>query len=159
MDQNELPLDTHHRGVPSGVPKIIQCLWYIRSKPCTYLSLRLTLSRNRPKRASTSPMSPRGTIGCVQNISCPWHIQYKWCTYHASRLKLSPNRPKWASTWPTSPRSTTGCAQNDFWAYGMFGANHAHILRRDWYYPQIDWNELPLDLRHLEVPSGVPKAI
>jgi hypothetical protein len=27
------------------------------------------------------------------------------------------------------------------------------------HYPQTEWNELSLDLRHLEVPSGVPKAI
>ena len=32
---------------------------------------------------------------------------------------------------PASPRSTIRWVQNDFRAYGMFGANHAHILRQD----------------------------
>jgi hypothetical protein len=47
------------------------------------------------------------------------------------RLTPSLNWPKGASTWPMSCRSTIGCIQNDFPAYGMFGANHAPILRSD----------------------------
>jgi hypothetical protein len=66
----------------------------------------------------------------------------------------SPNRLKWDSTWPTSPRSSIGCVQNDLRAYGMFGANHAPILRQDYHYLQTDRNELPLEPCHLGVPSG-----
>jgi hypothetical protein len=62
------------------------------------------------------PMSHRRSIGCI---------------YLASRLALSPNRPKRASNWASSPRSTIGCVWNDFRACGMFGANHALILRQD----------------------------
>jgi hypothetical protein len=132
MDQNKLPLDKHYLGVPSGVPKAISKPVVDSSQPCTYLAPRLT---------------------------------------------LSPNRPKWATTSPTSPRSTIGCVQNDFQANSRFGANRAPIgaetntiskriktsfhliLRRDWHYLQIVWNDLPLDLRHLGVPYGVPNSI
>jgi hypothetical protein len=44
------------------------------------------------------------------------------------------NISKWnerASAWPTSPRSSTRCTQNGFWAYCMFSANRAPILRLD----------------------------
>jgi hypothetical protein len=34
-----------------------------------------------------------------------------------------------------------------------------YILHRVWYYLQTDRNELPLDQRQLEVPSGVPEKI
>ena len=48
-------------------PKWLPSLWYIRSKPCTYLASRLALCPNRPKHGSTWSSSPRSTIGCVQN--------------------------------------------------------------------------------------------
>jgi hypothetical protein len=47
--------------------KRFPCPWYIRRKLFTYLAPRLTLSPNRPKRASTWHTSPRSTIGCAQN--------------------------------------------------------------------------------------------
>ena len=56
-----------------------------------------------------------------------------------------------------SPRSSIRCVQNDFQANGMFGANRAPILHRHWL--PIDRNEIPLDPRHLGVPSGVSKTI
>jgi hypothetical protein len=87
------------------------------------------------------------------------YIQRKPCTYVVSRLTLSPNRLKWASTQPKSPRCTIGCAQNVFHARGTFNANCAPILHRDQYYLQTNWNELPFDQRHIEVPSGVPEKI
>jgi hypothetical protein len=40
----------------------------------------------------------------------------------------------------------------------MFGANRAPILRQD-YHLQMDKTELPLELHHLGVPSGVSKMI
>jgi hypothetical protein len=60
-----------------------------------------------------------------------WYVRRKPCTYLASGLALSPNGPKWDSTWPTSPRSFIGCVWNNFWAYGMFGANRAPVVRQD----------------------------
>jgi hypothetical protein len=48
-------------------PKWYLSLWYIRHKLCIYFELRLALSLNRPKWASTSASSPRSTIGYVPN--------------------------------------------------------------------------------------------
>ena len=48
---------------------------------------------------------------------------------------------------------------NDFRAYGTFDANHVVILRQDYHYLQTDRNELPLELRHLGVPSDTSKTI
>jgi hypothetical protein len=41
--------------------------WYFRCKPCTNLVLGLSLSPNKPKRASSWASSPRSTFLCVQN--------------------------------------------------------------------------------------------
>jgi hypothetical protein len=48
-------------------PKRFLSLWYVWRKPCTYVAPTQTLSPNRPKWDSTWPMSPRSSIGCVQN--------------------------------------------------------------------------------------------
>jgi hypothetical protein len=48
-------------------PKWIPSLLRVRLKLCSYLASRLTLSPNRPKRASIWPTSPRSSIGCTQN--------------------------------------------------------------------------------------------
>jgi hypothetical protein len=78
--------------------KRFSCLWYIRRKLCTYctyLALRLTLSPNGPKWASTWPTSPRSTIACIQNdFQAYGMFGAKPCTYLALRLTLSPNRLK-----------------------------------------------------------------
>jgi hypothetical protein len=92
-------------------------------------------------------------------ISMPMVCSAQTMRLSSIELTLSLNGPKWVLTWPTSRRITIGCAQNDFWDYGTFRANCAPILCRDKYYLQIDSNELPFDLRHLGVPSGVPKVI
>jgi hypothetical protein len=41
----------------------------------------------------------------------------------------------------------------------MFCANHAAILHQVQHYLQSDWIVLPLEPRHLGVPSGAPKTI
>jgi hypothetical protein len=48
---------------------------------------------------------------------------------------------------------------NNFWAYGMYGANHAPIMHRNQHYLQKDQKEILYDPRHLGVPSGVSKII
>jgi hypothetical protein len=82
-------------------------------------------------------------------------------TVHLScvRLTLSPNWPKWASTWPMSTRTTVRCTQKDFHVCGTFGTNHAPVLCRDQHYLQTDPNGLPIDPRHVGVPSGASKMI
>jgi hypothetical protein len=87
------------------------------------------------------------------------YVRRKPCTYLASRLAQSPNRLNRASTWASSPRSTIGCVQNNFWAYGTVGANCATILCQNYHYLQTEWNDHPLEPRHLGVPSGAPKTI
>jgi hypothetical protein len=41
----------------------------------------------------------------------------------------------------------------------MFGANRAPILRQDKHYLQTEWNEHPLEPRHLGVPSCASRTI
>jgi hypothetical protein len=106
-------------------PKRFLRLWYIQRKPCTYLALRIALSPNEPKRASTWASSPRSTIRCVQNDFWGYGMFGK---NRALILTLSLNGPKWDFTWPTSPRYSIGCVQNDFWAYGKFSANPCTYL-------------------------------
>jgi hypothetical protein len=48
-------------------PKQFMSQWYIWYKPCTYLALTLTPSPKELKQDSTWPMSPRSSIGCIQN--------------------------------------------------------------------------------------------
>jgi hypothetical protein len=74
-------------------------------------------------------------------------------------LTLSQNRSKRDSTWLTSPRSSIGCLQYYFRAYGMFDANYALILHQEYHYRQTDRTELPLEPRHLGVPSSASKMI
>jgi hypothetical protein len=47
-------------------PKWFPCPWYFQHKPYTYLTLRLTLSPNGLKWASTWHTLLRSTIGCAQ---------------------------------------------------------------------------------------------
>jgi hypothetical protein len=103
--------------------------------------------------------SPRSSIVCPRWFLSIWNVRHKPRTYIVSRLALSPNELKRASTWASSPRSTIGCIQNDFWAYGMFSAHRAPILRQDLHHLQTEQNELRLEPHHLGVPSGASKSI
>jgi len=67
MDLNAFLLDPRHLGVPSNVSKMISEPMVRLAQTVHYLALRLTLSPNRLKRASTRPLSPRSTIGCAQS--------------------------------------------------------------------------------------------
>jgi hypothetical protein len=58
-----------------------------------------------------------------------------------------------------SHRSSIGCVQKDFRTYGTFGENHAPILHQDYHCLQTNRNQLPLEHRHLGVPSGASKMI
>jgi len=67
MDLNKLLHDPCHLGVPSNASKMISEPMVRLAQTVHYLALRLTLSPNRLKRASTRPLSPRSTIGCAQS--------------------------------------------------------------------------------------------
>jgi hypothetical protein len=130
--------------------------WYVRHKPCTYLASRFALSPNRPKWPCTRASSPRRIVGCIQ---IDFHFWCKPCTYFPLTLTSSPNGLKQDLTWPTTPRNSMGCIKNYFRAYGTFGINNAPNLRQDYHYLQTDQNKLPLETRHLWVPSGESKMI
>ena len=66
IDQNEIPHDPRHLGVPSGVSKIISEHMVCLEQTTYYLASRLALSPNGPKQDSTRPTSPRSSISCVQ---------------------------------------------------------------------------------------------
>jgi hypothetical protein len=96
---------------------------------------------------------------CPKWFPCPWYIRCKPCTYLALRLTQSPNGPKWGSTWHMSPRSTNGSAQNDLHARGTFGRKpNTYLAPRLTLSPNgLKW--VPLDPRHLGVPSSASKMI
>jgi hypothetical protein len=86
-------------------------LWYVRRKLCTDLAIRLALSPNGPKWASTWASSSSNFIGCIQNNFLaygtfvePVHLS---CTYTNTvskqteiRFEFHPVRPKqFLSLW------------------------------------------------------------
>jgi hypothetical protein len=160
MDWNKLPLEHHHLGVPLGVSKMIY-------DPIVHLVQTVHLSCSDTNIVSKW-IETRFHISHVTSefhwvrqkwFPSLWYVRRKPYTYLASRLVLSPNLSKQASTWASSPRSTIRCVQNYYWAYGTLGANHAPILSQDLHYLQTDWNELPLEPRHLGELLGVSKMI
>jgi hypothetical protein len=160
MDRNEILHDPHHLGVPSGVSKML-------SKPmvCSAQTVHLSYVNISAISKRTESSFHMSLVTLEYHRVCPKRFlsqRYVWrksCTYLASRLPLSPNKLRRASTWPSSTGSTIGCVQNDFWAYEMFGANHAPILRQGYHYLQMDGIELPHEPRHLGVPPGLSKTI
>jgi hypothetical protein len=129
-DQNEIPHDPRHLGVPSSVSKTI-------SKPMGHSTQTVHIScvkiSSISKRTKTSVLlsllSDQDLRVHPKQFMSLWYVWRKPYTYVAMTLTPSPNGPKRDSRWPTSPRSSIGCVKNDFWAYGTFGANHAPILR------------------------------
>jgi hypothetical protein len=108
------------------------------------------------------PLKPRHLgvpSGASKQFLSLWYVWCKPCTYLAPILTSSPNGLRQDLTWPTSSRSSIGCVQNDFRSYGMLSTNHAPILCQYLHYLKMDWNELPLEPRHLGVSSGGSKMI
>jgi hypothetical protein len=110
-DKNELPLERHHLGEPSGASKTIY-------EPMVHLAQTVHLSctdtNTISKRTETRFHTTHVTRVRPEWFRSLWYIQHKPCNDLASRLALSLNRPKRASSCATSPRSTIGCIQNDF---------------------------------------------
>jgi hypothetical protein len=84
-----------------------------------------------------------------------WYVWCKLSTNLAATLTLYENRSKRDSTWPTSPRSFIRCLQYYFRAYSTFDTNRAPIL----HYLKTNRTEIPLEPRHLGVPSSASKMI
>jgi hypothetical protein len=131
------------KAYPQVCPKRFQSLWYIRHKSCTYLTLRLVLSKQIETSFHFTNFTLKYHWVCLKRFPhtwyirrpkqflCPWYIHRKPCTYHVSRQTQSSNGSKRASISPTWSRSSIGCTQNDFCAHGTFGANPAPILHLD----------------------------
>jgi hypothetical protein len=76
---------TSRRSIIGVHPKWFPSLWYAQRKTCTYLALRLTLSLDRPKWASTWPTSPWSWI--AQNDLQAWGTMAQ--TLHLSCTKIN----------------------------------------------------------------------
>jgi hypothetical protein len=132
MDQNEIPHDPRHLGVPSGASKMISeavvCLAQTVHLSCVKIST--TFERSESILHLNLITKEYHQVRPKWFLSL-WYIRCKPCTYLASRFAVSPNELNQTSTWASSPRSTIRYVQNDFWAYGTFGANLAPILHQD----------------------------
>ena len=108
------------------------------------------------------PLEPHHLVvpsGMTKTISEPMVCLVQTTHLSCTDANTTSKRKEERFTWPTSPRSSIGCCQNDFLAYGTFDANRVPIWRQDYHYLQTYWNELPLEPRHLVLPSGVTKMI
>ena len=113
-------------------------LRYVSLKSCTYLVSRFATSKRTKTSFHLSLVTTEYHWVRPKRYLSLWYVWRKSFTYLAPKLTLSPNGPKQDSTWPMLPMSPITCVENIFWAYGMFNANHATILRLDSHYLQID---------------------
>ena len=98
MDQNELPLEPCHLGVPSGVSKTISEAMVRSCKPCTYLASRLHYLQMDQNELPLDPRHLGVPSAASKTISEPWYVWRKPCTDLAPTITLSPNGPKRDST-------------------------------------------------------------
>jgi hypothetical protein len=156
MDQNKIPCDPHHLGVPSGVSKMISdpmvCLTETMHLCCTDGN---SISKQTKTRFHMTLVTQEFHRVRPKWFFSPWYIWRKPYTYLASRLALSPNRPKWAS----SPKSSIRCIQNDFSPYGTFDMNRVPILHQHELHLQMDQNNIPHEPRQPGVSSGASDTI
>jgi hypothetical protein len=126
----ELPLEPHHLGVPYGASKMISELMVHLGKLCTDYASRLALSPNGPSFHLSLVTSEYHRVRPNRFLS-QWYVWCKVCTYLAPTLTSS----KWKkSEIPHDPRHQgvpSGASKMVLWAYGMFDADHAPILRQD----------------------------
>jgi hypothetical protein len=113
-NRNELSLQPHHRGVPSGASKtIFEPL--VRLAQTVHLSCTDTNTVSKRKvRFHMTRVTKEFHRVCPKWCPSLWYVRCKPCNYLASRLALSPNGPKRAFTCASSPWSTISWVQNDF---------------------------------------------
>jgi hypothetical protein len=87
MDQNTIPHDPRHLGLPSGASKTISELVVRSAQTMPYLASRLAISLNDLDRASTWASSPRVPSGASKSISEP--VVRLAQTVHPSCVKIS----------------------------------------------------------------------
>jgi hypothetical protein len=92
-DQYGLQTNQHHLGVPLGQPKKFPCMWYIRCKPYTYLTPRLTLSKQTQTSFHLTHVTKEYHRVCPKLFLSLWYVLRKSCTFLVLRLTLSPKEP------------------------------------------------------------------
>ena len=110
MDRNEIPLETHHQGVPLGASKMISKLMVhlaqILHLSCTDTN---TVSKWTETRFHMTHVTKEFHQVRTKWFLSLWYVRHKLRTYLVPILALSPNRPNRASTWASSPRYHQVC--------------------------------------------------
>jgi hypothetical protein len=106
-------------------------LWYVQRKPCSYLMPWLAVSKMDQNKHPLEPRHLGVSSGASKIIFEPMVRLAQSMHLSCTDTTMSLNGLKRDSSWPTSPRGSIGCAHNNLWAYSMFDANHAPILRQD----------------------------
>ena len=159
MDRNEIPHDPRHLGVPLRASKMTSDPMVCSVQTVQLSCIKITISLNGPKEASSWLTSPRSSIGFIQTdfcaygtfsanrapILCQDYTIFKWAktSYHLSFVTLEYHQvhPKWfMCLWYVRCKPCT------------YLASRLHYLR-------MDWNELPLETHRLGLRSGASKRI
>jgi hypothetical protein len=83
-DQNKIPLDPCHIGVPSVASKWFMSQW-------TFSTNRAHISKWTETSFHLTNVTKKYHRVCLRRFPCPWFIWHKPYTYLASSLTLSPN--------------------------------------------------------------------
>jgi len=109
-------------------PKWFPRLWCIRRKLCTYLALKLTISKTNRSKIPYETRHLGVPLGASKFFSK--HMVCSLQIMHLSCIKISTISKTDQTELPLEPLhwSTDKCFQNGFLDYGALGANHEHIL-------------------------------
>jgi hypothetical protein len=112
MNRIDIPHDTRHLGVSSGVRKMISkpmvCLVQTVHLSCVKIS---TILKRTKMSFCLSLITKEYHRVHLKWFPSLWYVRRKPCTYLASRLALSTNTLKQDSTWHTSPSSSIVCPE------------------------------------------------
>jgi hypothetical protein len=112
MDQNEVPLEHHHLGVPSGASKMISESM-VRSVQTMHLFCTdaNSISNQTETRFHMTHITYKFHRVRPKQFLTQWYIHRKPCTYFASILALSPNKLKWLPLEPRHIRLPSGASK------------------------------------------------
>jgi hypothetical protein len=134
-------------------------LWYVQGKLCTYPVSRLALSPNRPNKAPPDRRHLGVPSGASKTIYEPMvhlmQIEHLSCTDANTVSKQFETRFHITHVTYEFHRVPPIL----FLSLRYVDANRAPILHQESHYLQMDQTELPLEPRHLGVPSSASKMI
>jgi hypothetical protein len=134
-------------------------LWYIWRKPCAYLALKLTVSKQTETSFHLNLTTQEYHLMHPEQFLCLWYVWRKPWTYHAPKLTLSPKGPKEDSTWQRSPRIPSGASKMVSEAMVRLvqtvdlSCTYTNTISKR------DRNVILNHPRHVGVPSGASKMI